>query len=153
MEIVERDALIVVGLPVRATWQELWVEMPRFWQTFKSRYEEIAHRVGDTFVDVSLEKKADEYVQLICSEVSLTNRIPSDMIAVEIPSQRYIYHRHVGPTKGIATTFGMMYDWARSQGHDAGEFKLDRGYTSRGDENEHDLFVGLAPEKSWHEIR
>lgn len=152
MEIIERDALTVVGLPVRATWETLWTEMPKAWQQFIDRHTEIAHPVGETFVDVSLDKNGDEYLQLVGAPVTQVTRIPEGMHAIEIPAQPYIHHRHVGPTTGIADTFGRMYDWAEQHGHDAGTFKLDVGYTAEGDEREHDLFVGLRPEKAWRDL-
>ena len=149
MEIVERDALAVVGLPVRAAWGDLWAEMPIAWHQFIDRHTEIDHGIGETFIDVSLEKNGDEYVQLIGSQVSQVDRIPPDMRAVAIPAQPYIYHKHVGPTEGIAESLGAMYDWAQQQDQPAGDIKLDIGYTADGHEREHDLFIGLLPEKKW----
>ena len=152
MQLVEKEALIVVGMPVRATWDDLWTEMPNAWQQFIDRHQEIAHTVGETFLDVSLEQNGHEYLQLIGREVSHVAAVPEDMLAVQIPAQPYIYHRHRGATGDIAASFGTMYDWARQQGHDASSFKLDIGYTTSGTEHQHDLFVGLLPEVSWHEL-
>lgn len=143
MEIVELEALTVVGLPVRARWQELWVEMPKAWREFAAKHTAIEYRSSDTFIDVSLEKSGDEYLQLICTRVSRVGRVPNGMRAIEIPAQRYVYYRHVGPARTIAESFGKMYDWAREYGHPVGEFKVDIGYTLQGDETEHDLYIGV----------
>ncbi len=152
MEIVEAGAISVTGFPVRAKWQELWVEMPETWQEFIARHAEIEHQVRGVFVDVSLDKIGNEYLQLVGTQVSQVAHIPAQMKAVEIPPQRYIRYRHVGPVSGIAESFGRMYEWARKHGHDVGEFKLDFGYTAEGGESEHDLYVGLLPLKAWREV-
>lgn len=41
MELIEKETLILVGLPVAAHWRDLWVEMPKAWQTLFSRIDEI----------------------------------------------------------------------------------------------------------------
>lgn len=152
MKIIEKEALTVIGIPVKAKWQELWRDMPVAWREFFSRHTEIEYRYGDAFVDISLDKVGDEYLQLICTEVSRVKRIPDGMRAIEIPAQSYIYHRHVGPVTGIAESFGKMYDWAHDSEHTAGEFKIDVGYTAEGDESEHDLYIGLLPVKEWRDV-
>ena len=153
MRLVNKDALLVVGVPVRASWNDLWTEMPKAWRQFIGRQSAIANPVGDTFLDISLEKSGDNYLQLIGRQVSQVAAVPNDMHAVEIPPQSYIYHKHVGVTSEIAATFGKMYDWAKQQGYDASSFKLDIGYTASGDEHEHELYVGLAPEVKWRKLR
>lgn len=152
MEIVELDELTMVGDPVRAGWRELWVEMPKAWQHFIARHHEIEVRNGVTFADVSLEKVDDAYLQLISARVSRVQRIPDGMRAVEIPAQPFIHFKHVGPVTEIAASFGKMYEWARENGHAAGDFKVDFGYTAEGDERAHDLYVALLPQKPWREI-
>ncbi len=141
MKIIEKAALTVVGIPVHAAWTELWTEMPRAWRVLIARHAEIEGRVSARFLDVSLEKRGERYSQLIGAEVASVGVLPSSMISVEIPAQRYIHHQHRGPTPGIAASFGAIYDWARAHGHAADDFKLDDGYTAVGDELVHDLFV------------
>lgn len=147
MQIVQRDALTVVGLPVRASWQDLWTVMPARWKQFVARAHEIAHRVDEVFVDASLDQKDGEYRQLICAEVSQVEELPEGMIAVEIPGQSYLHHQHTGSLAGIADTFGAIYAWAEERGLAASSFKLDVGYGA-GD-RAHDLYVGLLPGKAW----
>lgn len=126
--------------------------MPKAWNIFIRRHTEIRHPSGEAFIDASLEKNGDQYLQLICIEVSQIEGIPHGMRAVEIPPQRYIHHQHLGPTSGIAETFGEMYDWARRQGRQAGDFKLDIEYSVGGDERVHDLFIGMLPETKWRYV-
>lgn len=153
MEIIEKQALIVVGLPVRANWPELYIEMPKAWELFRARYTEIAYRQDGTFVDVSLDKIGEEYLQLVCTRVSQVGPIPSGMRAIKIPAQQYVHHRHIGPIISIAESFGRIYDWAREHGHPVSQLKVDSGYTVEGDELEHNLYVGLLPRKQWHDVQ
>lgn len=153
MRIAELEAMTVVGLPVRAKWQELWTEVPAAWRALFARLGEIEHRQGERLVDVSLDMSGDEYLQLVCAPVSKVVHVPQGMWAVEIPAQRYVRFRHVGPAPDIADSFGRMYEWAEEHGHAAGEFKVDIGYTVQGDENEHDLHIGLLPPTPWRLIQ
>lgn len=150
MNVVQRDSMLVVGILVRAPWEDLWEKMPGAWQDFFRRRDEIVHRAAESYVDVSLEQNGNEYLQLIGAEVSRIEHIPEGMAAVEIPAHTYIHHRHEGSLRGIAETFGAMYSWAREQGHEVGNFKLDIGYTPDGDEQHHDIHIGLQPEPAWH---
>lgn len=149
MDIVELSKLQLVGLPVRAEWQKLWTEMPKAWKEVFAQASRIEHRRFDHFLDASLEIENDIYLQLIGSEVLEVDRVPEGMMAIEVPAQRYIHHRHLGPVEGIAESFGQMYDWAKANNHNAAEFKLDVGYTANGDEASHELYVALHPAKGW----
>lgn len=148
MKIVHMNAMRVVGIPVEATWENLWIEMPKTWRDFIARHTEIQHRCENTFLDVSVDRRGDMYLQLICAQVTHIEEIPEGMRAIEIPSQRYIHYQHVGPVEAIAESFGKMYDWAHEHGYSVGEFKIDKGYTAEGEELEHDLYIGLMASKS-----
>ena len=144
MEIVQFGPLTVVGSKVTADWKGLWVEMPKAWRAFLARRNEIKHRASDRFVDISLSEEEGEYNQLIGAEVSAVEDIPADMIAVEIPAQKYVHEHHMGPAAEIAATFGKMYAWARENHLAVDTFKVDIGYTFDGKESEHDLYVRIA---------
>jgi predicted transcriptional regulator YdeE len=150
MQIAHRDAFTVVGIPVRASWQDLWTVMPATWEQFAARASEIAHRSNDLFLDVSLEQAQGQYLQLVCAEVSRVEQVPQGMIAVEIPSQSYLYHRHTGDLAGIAESFGAIYAWAEERGEAASSFKLDIGYGAV--DQAHELYVGLLPAKAWRRV-
>lgn len=142
--IVERPASLVVGLKVEASWDALWTEMPKAWRTLFARADELADRLDDVFVDVSLAQQDGRYTQLVGAEVRTAKQIPDGMVAVSIPAQRYVAARHVGPLQGIAESFGALYAWAERHGHPVDAFKLDVGYRPDGRETEHMLFVRLA---------
>lgn len=145
MKLVQKDSFKAVGIKVVANWDNLWIEMPRVWKEFVLRYAEIKNRIDDTFIDISLQKEGDEFIQLVCAEVLVIEDVPQGMVGLEIPSQRYIYFRHVGPVAQITTSFGKMHEWADKNGQAVDDFKLDRGYTKEGLEQEHDLFIRIVP--------
>lgn len=152
MEITERDGLTVMGLEVTARWEDLWTEMPKAWKTLLARLEEIPHQASDRLVDVSLERRGDHYRQVIGAVVNRIERCPEGMTTIYIPPQRLVFHRHEGPVTGIADTFGEMLDWAREQGVETSDFKIDVGYTPEGTETRHDLYVGLTPQVAWQRL-
>ena len=153
MQIVEKPAMFVIGIPVKAQWDDLWIDMPAAWRSLWERRDLIRHRVGDRAMDVSLEKRDGVYHQLAGVEVSRIDSVPQGMLGVEIPAQRYIHLRHEGPLPDIALSFGMIYKWAKENGHATDAFKLDIGYRPGGDDPEHDLFVRLAPGTPWRTVR
>lgn len=145
MKIVQKNAFKVVGIKVEATWEELWTQMPQAWDQFIDRYDEIDNRVEDNcFMDISVEKKGELYTQFICTEVTGFEDIPTNMEILEVPSQKYIFHQHRGTLHEIASSFGEIYAWAEANGHDARDFKIDRGYTPWQSEREHELFVKIV---------
>ncbi len=144
MEIVQKSAFKVVGIPVIATWDELWTEVPAAWEEVLSRQAEIRNRINALFLDISLNKEGDLYTQLVCAEVSQFEHIPPGMIVWEIPDQRYLHHRHEGTLKEIAGSFGQMYQWAAENNTSVDDFKVDCGYTFAGHEREHDLYVRVS---------
>lgn len=152
MEIINKDRLWVIGMPVTASWDDLWVEMPKAWKRFFDRHAEITDVVGDRFIDVSLHQDDDRYLQLVGVEVSEIGLVPQNMQAVDIPAQSYIHHTHVGAVSDIAGTFGDMYDWAKRGEARAGSFKLDIGYSAGGDERTHELYIGILPETPWKKV-
>lgn len=145
MEIVQEGPFKVVGLKVVARWEDLWREMPRAWGEFLARHGAVVHRLEPVFVDVSLGKSGELYTQVVGSRVGAFEDVPPGMVALEIPAQRYVRYRHAGPVEGIALSFGRMYAWAKDNGLEADEFKLDIGYTADGAEQEHELFVRVKP--------
>jgi predicted transcriptional regulator YdeE len=152
MEIVNRESLIVVGLPVRAHWKELFVKVPLAWQELFGRHTEIEYRTESAFVDASLHVSDGEYLQLVGAEVSRVATVPYEMWAVEVSGGLFLHHRHEGPVTDIAGSFGDMYRWAREKGAAAGEFKVDIGYTIDGRERSHDLFVALGDAGRWRRV-
>jgi predicted transcriptional regulator YdeE len=144
MQIVDRPGFRVIGLPVTAPWEALWTVMPNAWTTFFRRRHEIPGVHSATSMEISVGQQDGVYHQLIAVEVDASAVPPPGMRALQVPPQRYLHHWHTGSLAGIALSFGTMYEWAASQGIAVDDFKLDMGYTARGQESEHDLFIRLA---------
>ena len=144
MQIVEKPELRVIGLEVTAPWEALWTVMPNAWEVFFHRRHEIAGLLSAINMDISIEQRDGVCVQLIATEVDETATPPQGMRLLQVPAQRYLHHWHTGSLAGIALSFGAMYEWAAAEGLVADQFKLDMGYTARGQETEHDLFIRLA---------
>ncbi len=143
MDIVELGAMVVVGLEVRASFRGLWREVPRAWEALFARDAEIAHRCGPTFVGVSVDVEDGIHRQVVGAQVERAGDVPDGMTALDIPARRYLHHRHQGPLTGIATSFAKMQAWAQAKGLNAGDFKLDIGYTRGFTEKAHDLYLGI----------
>lgn len=149
MKLVDWKEMIIVGIPVSAQWRGLWEQVPKAWARLFEQVAVLEEIGAGPFVDVSLEEIDSVYSQLIGVPLKDGGRIPDGFKAVCIPAQKLLHHRHIGDVKDIANSFGEMYSWADKQGLRLSAFKLDLGYTMRGDETEHDLYVGLRPEIPW----
>lgn len=143
MQVTEKEGFHVIGIEVVSDWKGLHQEMPIKWKLFKERVHEIKGRHNDKMMDMSLECDGERYKQLIGVEVDDTTDIPPGMVKRMIPAQTYIHHRHTGTLKDISQTFGQMYQWAKENGYEAGDFKIDDGYSSHGDDEGHDLYIQI----------
>ncbi|HEY9898226.1 MAG TPA: GyrI-like domain-containing protein [Pantanalinema sp.] len=140
MKLVQKAPIKVVGVEVVADWDHLSRAMLTAWDAFLSRRGEIKNRVGEALMDISFKQEGTQFTQVICSEVSTVETLPEGMVTLDIPAQWYVHHRHVGPVKAIPATFNEMIDWAESNVHVTDGFKLDIGYTARG-QRAHDLYL------------
>lgn len=141
MEIIEKAGFAVIGLKVQAKWDDLHEEMPKVWQEFRERLEEVSGRKSDVMMDISLEESDGIYTQLIGVEVEKDADVPDGMTMVIVPSQKYVHYKHEGDVANIAESFGKMYDWAGKQEIDVSDLKLDIGYRKDGSETTHELYV------------
>lgn len=146
MKIVTKPSFEMIGIEVRAHWKELFEKMPEAWGRLFAAAGRIPHRKTGDFLEVSRSVENDVYTQLIGAEVEDGSKIPEGMKAVEIPEQQYIFHEHDGPVRDIASSFGSMYEWAKSENLMATEFKLDIGYKpplQPGKEEHHKLYIQI----------
>ena len=59
-----------------------------------------------------------------------------------VPAGRFLHHRHERPVRGIADSFGAMYEWAAQQRLQVGLRRVDAGYRPDGRGEAHDLYLG-----------
>jgi predicted transcriptional regulator YdeE len=115
--------------------------MPKAWDTLRGRLAEIPNRNDAPLVDICLDRDGEHYVQVVGAEVSSVDTVPEGMVAIEIPTQQYIWYRHTGELQEIADSFGAIYEFSKRNGYLADEFKLDIGYTPDSSIQPHDLYV------------
>jgi predicted transcriptional regulator YdeE len=144
MQVIEKPGFRVIGLEVTAPWEALWTVMPNAWDAFFERRHEISGLLSATNMDISIEQREGVYRQLLAAEVDESGTPPPGMRVLQVPAQRYLHHWHNGSLAGIALSFGTMYEWAAAQGLALDTFKLDIGYTAKGQESAHDLLIRLA---------
>ena len=152
MNTITLPRMLLVGLEVEASWQDLWVKMPKAWSILPHKIDSIPHRMGDVMIDVSLGVERDIYHQFIGCEVRDASDIPDALNCILIPEQPYLHHRHEGALRDIANGFGALYDHARAEDIEVTEFKIDVGYRTDRTETPHDLYVGMEPEQPWERI-
>ncbi|MEL7833284.1 GyrI-like domain-containing protein [Fodinibius sp. Rm-B-1B1-1] len=144
MEIIDTKGFTVIGIKVQAKWDDLHEKMPKVWQEFRKRLEEVSERKNDIMMDISLDESDGVYTQLIGVEVEGDTEIPDGMTKIIIPSQKYVYYEHEGDVSKIAESFGKMYDWAEQQNIDVGDFKIDVGYRRDSSDRAHELYVKVV---------
>ena len=147
MIILKKEKFKIVGILVETDWENIHIEMSKAWNIFKDRVDEIKSRKNKHYMDISLGIEKGKFRQIICVEVNNFENVPNKMLFKEIPEQRYIYSKHIGQLKNIAKSFGEMYKWAEKNGYSTDEFKIDYGYTDKGLEEEHDLYIRIPNNK------
>lgn len=141
MEIVQKSPFQVVGMKITCAGDQLGKKMPAMWKRFKPRADEIPNRLGESMLNICLEKVGDTFTQMICVPVSNLSQIPDGMEGATIPEQRYVRERHTGPEKEIHKTFGAMIEWVQANGLelDPLDFKID--ITPADPSLGHDLYI------------
>ena len=153
MDIITLPRMLLIGMEIEASWQDLWIKMPKAWSLLPHRIQDLPHRMGDLMIDVSLGMENDIYHQFICCEVRDASQIPQGLTCILLPEQPYLHHRHEGSLRDIANGFGTLYDYAEGEDIEVTDFKIDVGYRQNRAETPHDLYVGLEPEIPWQRIR
>lgn len=140
---VELAGFAVSGLRVVAGWTELHGKVPSAWRDVFAR---VPRDTG--FLEVSLGVTDGLYTELVGVR---SEDLPSGVTGLEtlhVPANRWLHLAHEGPATEIAERFGAIYAYAEARGLEAGELKLDMGYTRAGGVERHDLYVALEPAAS-----
>lgn len=152
MEVIEKSRFCVAGVQVRGSRDELRIKMPLVWKHFLGEFGTADDLHPAKYVAVSLDSQGDYLLQLVGMVIPRNQKVPNGLKCVEIPAQRYIYFEHQGCLNGVGQSFEHMYEWAADQGLQAGEFKVDFGYSAASEESVHYLHIGLFPPKPWRYI-
>ena len=113
-KIVELDELKLVGFRVLCSGEKYIVEIPKASFRLRERISEIKQVVNPlqlfgAFVVENETVDKDGY--WVCVEVKEYEDIPSDMVTLTIPSQRYAVTRHKGDNNKIMNTYDELHKW------------------------------------------
>lgn len=144
MDIVERPATVVAGIPVVAPFDQLGTAVPQAWRELFARRDSLPAPSDGAYAEASFglaDGRYHETVGVVLEDHDL--RVIGAWSAVYLPAGPFVHHRHDGPVTGIADGFGAIYGWAAGRGLTLGAIKLDVGYTLDGSPRAHDLYVDV----------
>jgi predicted transcriptional regulator YdeE len=79
-------------------------EMPKVWANFLSREAEFG-AAGKVRYGVNLQERGGINIECVAREVADLNAIPTGMIGLRIPGQRYAVFTHRGPMTAVQATY------------------------------------------------
>lgn len=149
--LVTKAEFKIVGMTVTCHRSELIVQMPKLWETFNSRINEIHHRANENIrLDIALEKQGEIYTQCVCIEVTENEIQPDGMVVVTIPANKYAVLTHKGPKSSIGDTYSNLFKWLKEDGitpHSSGfhmEFYPESHFTiPQTDHLEFDIYTAI----------
>ena len=114
MQIKQLAELKLVGIRVLCAADQYIVQIPKASLELSERISEIKHvinpmqQVGAFVVENDTDEQ-DGY--FICVEVQEYENIPTDMVALTIPSQKYAVLRHKGDNEKIIDSYHQLHKW------------------------------------------
>jgi predicted transcriptional regulator YdeE len=146
IETIDKPAFAVIGLVVRAHWQDLHRLIPETWDKLFARQLELTPACGPLgpYLEASLGTVEGVYKELLGVTVLHECETPKGMERVEIPAGRYLRTIHDGPLIGITEGFHLLINHATKHGMLPNGLKLDIGYTKGLPAGRHELFVGAG---------
>ncbi|GGB41146.1 hypothetical protein GCM10011409_18340 [Lentibacillus populi] len=112
--IKELDELKLIGFRVLCSGDQYIVEIPKASLRLSERLSEIKQVVNplQQFGAFKVENEtADEDGYWVCVEVKEYEGIPTDMVTLTVPSQRYAVTRHKGPNHKIMDSYNELHKW------------------------------------------
>lgn len=151
-KLVEMPAMTVVG--VEYVGKNEHGEIPRLWDVFGKRQQEIGHRAhSHVALGVCGEMRPDGAFSYVAGvEVTDAGEIPPDMVVKHVPAARYAVFTHHGPLFGVphdlSATYGYIYnEWLPNSGYErAGtpDFELyDERFIWNDAKSEMDIYIPL----------
>ncbi|MFD2445052.1 GyrI-like domain-containing protein [Bacillus sp. CGMCC 1.16607] len=116
----ELDELKLVGFRVLCSGDQYKVEIPKASLRLSERISEIKHVVNPlqqfgAFVVETEDANEDGY--WVCVEVKEYENIPTDMVTLIIPPQKYAVIRYKGPNYKIMDTYNDLHKWIEENNH------------------------------------
>ena len=141
MQIVRREPVVVIGLPVVAPFQDLSTLVPAAWREIFDRRAELPSSGGDTFAEASYHLGEGRYHEVVGVAVPVQTPVSGQWTVAHVPAGSWAHCRHTGPVEQIGETFGAIEQWLREQGRTVGGMKLDVGYRADAEPQVHELYV------------
>lgn len=120
MTIKELDELKLVGFRVLCSGDRYNVEIPKASIHLSERLSEIKnivnphYQMGAFVVD---NETSDEDGYWVCVEVKEYEDIPTDMVTLTVPPQKYAVTRHKGPNEKIMDTYNQLHKWIEEKNY------------------------------------
>ena len=141
MRIVQREAVVVVGLPIVGAFRDLSHLVPAAWPRIFARKAELPTTSDGTYAEASYYLGGGRYHEVIGAAVPVDTPISGQWTVAHVPAGEWAYARHTGPAEQIGDTFGAIESWLRDQQRSVGGMKLDLGYRADSLPGVHDLYV------------
>ena len=141
MQIVRREPLVVIGIPVVAPFQDLSALVPAAWRELFDRCGELPSSGDGTFAEVSYYLGEGRYHEVVGMAVPAQTPMSGQWALAHVPAGNWAHCRHTGPVEEIGETFGAIEQWLREQGQTVGGMKLDLGYRADDRPQVHELHV------------
>jgi len=112
-DIINKESFKIIG--IRCFSNNKNGEIPRAWDEFNKRYNEIQNRISNyvlgvcEYVENFDHESSDKFEYICCCEVSNADQVPEGMVAKEIPAQKYARFKHMGSTENLGNTYNKIY--------------------------------------------
>ena len=112
-----------IGLSFSGTFPMLVEFMPKQWETFLQRQEEIPHVIQPNIrYDISDENHAHRmYTEYLVVEVERFEHIPVGMVGFTVPERTYARFTHTGTMEQVQATYQNLFSWLSENGHQPNE--------------------------------
>lgn len=149
-----------IGLSFSGTFPMLVECMPKLWETFLQRQEEIPCVLHPTVrYDMSDENRIYQmHTEYLVVEVERFEQIPRGMLGFTIPAGAYARFTHRGPMEQVQATYKGVFTWLKEAGYHLNEHGLrmeryDERYTpvvhdALRNENAYDIYIPLRSSQS-----
>ncbi|KEO81181.1 GyrI-like domain-containing protein [Tumebacillus flagellatus] len=109
----------LIGMYFSGPFQLLGVEMPKLWEKYMPRIEEIpgviAPSVQYGVSDENFEHRM--YTEFLAVEVEAFTAIPVGMVGFTLPSTEYAVFTHQGPMSTVPATYQAVFGWLAQNGY------------------------------------
>ncbi|MET0786484.1 MAG: GyrI-like domain-containing protein [Paenisporosarcina sp.] len=114
---IVKEAFVLIGYSSAGKWSgNIIYPIPDLWQ--KSKKFIIENNV-DKIVGVCLPPRSDHYFYTCGIEIESVDyeKVEKGMTLHTFPQQKYVVFKHIGPSKGISSTYGKLWQLFDNEGY------------------------------------